>query len=239
MHTDSYFLTLTYRPEDLPPDGNLQLRDFQLFMKRLRKKYPDETIRFYMCGEYGENFSRPHYHVCLFGHAIEDLQYYKRENKFNLYLSADMEKIWEKGFCVIGDVTFESAAYCARYITKKISGEKAEAHYKGKTPEFSTMSRRPGIGSAWFEKYGDDVYPDDFVVVNGKRCKPPKYYDKLLEKTERKFDEIGHLHMIDVIKLDREERGKNSPDTTDERLKVRETIAEMRFGLLKRGYEND
>jgi hypothetical protein len=50
-------------------------------------------------------------------------------------------------------------------------------------PEFNSMSKHPGLGQSWFEKYSSDVYPDDFVLINGRKTKPPRYYDKLLERS--------------------------------------------------------
>jgi hypothetical protein len=50
--------------------------------------------------------------------------------------------------------------------------------------EFANMSRMPGIGSTWLDKYFEDVYPRDYVVVNNTQIKPPRFYDKLLEKRD-------------------------------------------------------
>lgn len=128
MHKDNCFITLTYATEHLPPDSSLHYPDFQKFMKRLRKKY-GEGIRFYMCGEYGENFGRPHFHACLFGHNFTDLKLWKETNGQKLYRSKELEQLWPFGHSSVGSVTFESAAYVARYIMKKITGEAAEQHY--------------------------------------------------------------------------------------------------------------
>lgn len=128
LHQHNCFITLTYADEHLPPNNSLVYEHFQLFMKRLRKKY-GEGIRFYMCGEYGENFGRPHFHACLFGHNFPDLKLWKTVNKQKLYRSAELETLWPFGHSSVGTVTFESAAYVARYILKKVSGEAAERHY--------------------------------------------------------------------------------------------------------------
>ena len=195
LHDENSYITLTYNDKNLPKDGSLNLRHFQLFMKRLRKK-TGKKIRFYHCGEYGEKFKRPHYHACLFGYQFPDLRYFKTINGNKLYTSKYLDSVWTNkngetmGFSTIGNVTFESAAYVARYIMKKINGEKAEAHYVNKEtgeilkPEYTTMSRRPGgLGAEWLKKYKTDVYPGDFVVVRGKKMKPPKYYDRQYELT--------------------------------------------------------
>lgn len=143
-----------------------------------------------------------------------------------------MSDIWGKGFVTIGDVTFESAAYVARYVTKKITGDKAQAHYQGRNPEYVTMSRRPGIGKPWFEKYKTDVYPKDFVTVREKKMKPPKYYQKLYEHTDPSE--------FDKIKMKRKKKAKeNALDNTPERLHVKETVKKLNLKQLKRSYEND
>jgi len=43
MHRYSCFLTLTYSDEFLPSDGTLVLKDFQDFMKRLRKRVVNQV----------------------------------------------------------------------------------------------------------------------------------------------------------------------------------------------------
>lgn len=182
LNVANSFITLTYSNAHLPPDGSLNLRHFQLFMKRLRKRLG--PVRFFHCGEYGALNLRPHYHACLFGLEFEDKILHKidKKTKIPLYKSEILSELWPFGFSTIGDVTFESAAYCARYITKKITGPPAEAHYQNidqetgeihqLKPEYTTMSRRPGIGRAWFDKYKSDLYPDDFIILRGKKMKP-------------------------------------------------------------------
>ena len=114
----------------------------------------------------------------------------------------------------IGDVTFESAAYVARYCTKKITGKLAHEHYKGKLPEYATMSRRPGIGRAWLEKYKDDVYNYDYVVVrNGLKLRPPRYYDKI-------YDEIDSERMVAI--KEKTMRRRNIREMHWQRLEVKQ-----------------
>lgn len=193
LYTDNCFLTLTYNDDNLiwtDKGPTLYHRHFQLFMKKLRKRHPDLNIRYFMCGEYGEQFSRPHYHACIFGYAFPDRKPYKRSGSFMLYTSEEVSSLWEYGFNTIGELNFDTACYCARYVMKKVTGEKANAHYgndginndvKSRTPEYCTMSRRPGIGRAWYEKYRNDLYNSDVCVTNPSFIsKPPKYYDRLL-----------------------------------------------------------
>jgi len=43
---------------------------------------------------------------------------------------------------------------------------------------------RPGIAKAWIDKYYSDVFPHDYFMVNGKKMRPPKFYD-------------GHFELVD------------------------------------------
>lgn len=186
LHEEKCFLTLTYDQQHLPSDGSLRFSDFQKFMKRLRKRVHPVQVRFFHCGEYGEQLGRPHYHCILFGFSFSDQILFKRgsEPSLNLYTSKVLSELWPLGFSTIGQVTFESAAYVARYVVKKFLGPGADAHYQGRKPEYTTMSRRPGIGSAWLQKFKDDVFPQDEVVVRGKKMAPPKYYRQQYEITD-------------------------------------------------------
>lgn len=181
LYEDNCFITLTYNKEHLPKDLSLNKKHFQDFMKRLRKRF-GAGVRYFHCGEYGEKNARPHYHACLFNFDFKDKILFKQSGGNPLYISKALSELWPFGFSTIGNVTFDSAAYVARYVTKKITGDKAVRHYNGRLPEYATMSRRSGLGAVWFAKYYSDIYPSDFVVVSGKRLKPPKYYDGLFEK---------------------------------------------------------
>lgn len=249
LHDDNCFITLTFNDDALSKRAfpeSLDVRDFQLFMKRLRKKY-GSGIRFFHCGEYGEKYGRPHYHACLFGFDFPDKQLFSINNGQRLYISESLQKLWPYGFATIGSVTFESAAYVARYIMKKITGDMAVEHYcvgvdtdTGemllKKPEYTTMSRREGIGKGWFEKYHKDVYPHDYVVVNGKKCKPPRYYDKLLAEMD-----LGELdYEIDDIKAKRYyDALEHTDNNTPERLAVREEIQLRKLNQLPRIIDNE
>ena len=240
MHKKNCFITLTFSPEELekrPNQWSLDVREFQLFMKKLRKKF-GKGIRFYHCGEYGEKNKRPHYHACIFGFDFPDKQLWKvTPTGHRLYTSKELEKLWPQGFSTIGDVTFESAAYVARYIMKKITGKNAENYYewidattgeiRNLKPEYNTMSRRPGIGRSWLQKYKSDVYPRDYVIVNGKKCRPPKYYDGQL-KTDRPYE-------FEEILYNRQKNAeKHIDNNTPERLKVREAVQTAKLKLLPR-----
>lgn len=186
LYANNCFITLTYDDEHLPGNRSLDHRVFQLFMKKLRKRF-GAKIRFYMAGEYGDKFRRPHYHALLFNHDFADKQLFTIRNENRLYTSGELQQLWRNGFSSVGDVTFDSAAYVARYVMKKITGDKAEDHYVDKTsgellaPEYSAMSRRPGIGRGWYDLFKGDVYPSDQKVVRGIITRPPRFYDNLFQ----------------------------------------------------------
>lgn len=232
MHEENAFLTLTYNDENVP--DSLNKDDIQKFIKRLRKFIKKEKgvrIKYLQCGEYGENFERPHHHVCLFGYDFEDKQLFTYNNGIKVYMSDMLEKIWKKGFCTIGELNFESAAYVARYATKKITGEKAEKYYKGRKPEFITMSKKPPIGKEFIDKYGVNIYDNDRVIVNNKVVQPPRAYDKMFEKY--------HATSMDDIKSKRRIRQRKAKkDNYQERLDVKEEIKNIKFRKIERSYEN-
>lgn len=255
------FVTLTFNDDALKdnPSQTLIKSDFQNFMKRLRKNHEGieytekedgklhKPIRYFHCGEYGSKLERPHHHACLFNFTFPDKTLWTIRDGVKLYRSETLEKLWchdgkPLGYCTIGDVTFQSAAYVARYVTKKITGDKARAHYArvdketGEMlpilPEYNTMSRRPGIGKKWFDQYYEDVFPKDFITYNGKKFRPPAYYDKI-------YDTIAP----DDFKIIKEKRLTNLQkfikDNTPERRKVREEVQTRKCKLLVREIENE
>lgn len=244
MHTHNSFVTLTYNDESLPADYSLNYRHFQLFMKRVRKAVGN--CRFYMCGEYGETYSRPHYHACLFGLRPNDLYNWRKSGAgFQLYRSPSLEKLWDLGNVEVGDVTFESAAYVARYIVKKVTGPEAEDHYSIVDPitgeiharpaEFTKMSLKPGIGFTWFQRYKSEVFPLDRVVVRGAECKPPRYYRDVAAtevsgiKDALKFDAVAHNRYLQYLEV--------AEDNTPARLAVKEAVTRARIKNLHRSIE--
>lgn len=179
LYENNCFLTLTYKEE--PLYGSLNVRDIQLFFKKLRKKF-GSNIRFLQCGEYGELLQRPHHHVLLFNFRFPDEEYVTGYGKSTVYHSKILEEIWSHGFTSIGNLSFDSAAYVCGYVVKKIYGEMAEDHYQGRRPEYVTMSRRPGIGHEFYRRYYSDIYPKDYITFDGGvKARPARYYDKLFE----------------------------------------------------------
>lgn len=234
MHEYNCFITLTYNDEY--PVQSLRYKDFQKFARAMRKKLG--KFRFYMCGEYGDKFGRPHFHACLFGmHFPDKVLFINKQGKPPLYISETLSALWTHGFSTIGELTEDSAAYVAQYVTKKITGK--AVHILGKdglkpyerndpytgeiieiTPEFTKMSLKKGIGQTWIEKYKDDVYNQDYVSFGGKKLHPPKYYDTYIK------EQFADLH--EEIEIERMMKKRSYEDETPERLKVREQIANNR-----------
>lgn len=236
LHDRNCFITLTYSDDKLPAGRTLVLKDFQQFMKRLRKRF-GSGIRFFHCGEYGDKYGRPHYHACLFNHDFDDkVVYTVTRNDHRLYVSEVLNSLWPHGFATIGDVTFESAAYVARYVMKKVTGDAAEAHYAfvdedgvcyQRAPEYVTMSRRPGIGTGFVKRFMSDIYPDDFVLVNYKKARPPRFYDGLYEAA---FPSDFARLKVSRVRGAKDHADNNTPD----RLKVRERVHAAKLERLKR-----
>lgn len=236
LHNENTYVTLTLNDNNLTPGQSLDYSLFQKFIRRLRKKFKT-PIRYYMAGEYGEKFERPHYHAILFGIDFND-KLYKRKNQNgdSLFTSAMLDHLWKHGECTIGAVTFQSAAYVARYVMKKITGDQATTHYTwldqdgelhSRKPEFNQMSRRPGIGQRWYQRFKQDVYPADHVITNGHPAKTPRYYDKLLKKE--------NPALLEQLKKERKEKANESwQDNTPRRLAAKEIVAAAKLGKLKR-----
>lgn len=242
LHEESCFVTLTYGPSSLPKDASLDVTHFQGFMKRLRQKVRREDkkakrelrkLSYFHCGEYGEQNHRPHYHALIFGWSPDDLEYFSGKEPSATYTSETLDKLWNKGFTTAGSVTYQSAAYVASYIQKKVTGNAARHAYirtlvdpdTGECtvvevkPEYATMSRRPGIGAAWLSRFSSDVYPHDDVVIEGRHYRPPKYYDDQVEEKDPAF--------MEAIKAKRRSK-VDTKNSTPDRLKTREQLAELR-----------
>lgn len=227
-------VTLTYDDEHLPGSGNLHYPDFKLFIRKIRKRVP---VRFFMCGEYGEKFSRPHYHAILFGINFADRKKLKTTASGSiLYDSKLLSSLWTHGFANVGDVDTASVKYIAGYVMKKVVGRQAADHYQhvanggAVVPEFGRMSLKPGIGGTWFDRYAQDVFPQDRAVLNGTVVPVPRFYTRKLKER----DSIGFA----LIKASRERKfAEKIPDTTPARLKVREKVHKARLSLNSRSLE--
>lgn len=242
LYGENGFVTLTYDDAHLPPGGSLRYSDFQGFMRRLRERLRrrDGTrVKFYMCGEYGEELERPHYHVALFGCSFRADRYVfaKGGSGKVVYRSPLLESCWELGSSCVGELTPESAGYIARYVLKKVTGPRSSEHYDKvdvdtgevthRVPEFAHMSLRPGIGGRWFERFASDVFPHDRVVLSGRASKPPRYYDTLFKRADRAgFERVKDDRLV--------EAGLRWPDNTSARLSVKEEVTKARLSRFRR-----
>lgn len=221
MHERNCFITLTFNDDNCPI--SLDHDYWQRFIRATRKKMK-QKISYLMCGEYGEKYKRPHYHACLFGLDFDDKIVCKDNGKIRLYRSPTLEQLWPYGFSTIGQVNFQTAQYVASYIVKRAT-EKELERVDGDTgevfkvaPEYGRVSLKPALGLRWFAKYADDVYPHDYIVANGKKAKPPRYYDKLLE--------VQRPEQYAAMKEKRmQEKDTRRKDNTPRRLRDKETVA--------------
>lgn len=246
-HDSAYFVTLTYNDWHVPISHyidqttgefcdvqTLRKRDYQLFMKRLRKAFPDQQIRFYAAGEYGPKTYRPHYHAILFGLKLDDLEPYgMSDQNYPYYWSRSLQKVWDdgenlqnlyekvekkplqvyqnvlqyiqgckesitpltsRGFVLVANVSWETCAYVARYVTKKLTGEVASFYKEHNIePPFSLMSRKPGIGRGYYDSNLDSLYDYDYINVStrqgGVKFRPPRYFNRLLETDNPELSE--------------------------------------------------
>ena len=236
MWQDSSFITLTYSEEQLPDHGSLNKKHLQDFWKRLRKHLQPSRIRYYACGEYGDNTFRPHYHALVYGWRPQDGEPIKKTDSGYLYGSQELNKIWGLGNTSFGEVTFESAGYVARYVMKKINGDMAKERYERITPdgeiidlqpEFQSFSTRPAIGANWLKKYISDVYPHDEVIFNGKPMRPPKAYDKALKSVDPLTYEL-------VMRERRKSGREFADDNTVDRRRVKEIVRLSKVKQLQR-----
>lgn len=197
-HQESWFLTLTYDDEHLPPafpvdlatgeilsvHATLVKSDLQKFFKRLRFN-SGQQLRYYACGEYGSKTYRPHYHCIVFGLNLPDLKPLRQNFGGDPYYTSEfISKCWPFGIHVIGRVTFETSAYVARYTVKKAThGFTKDYYFKaGIVPEYQTMSLRPGIGYQYYVDHPEIFEYSYFSVTTptgGVRMTSPEYFRKM------------------------------------------------------------
>lgn len=204
-----------------------------------------------MAGEYGGKLGRPHFHAILFGIGFADRIPLKKNRQGQiLYTSEELTSIWGQGHVSIGDVSFQSAAYVARYVMKKITGDLAHEHYKrvdpetGEVywllPEYNRMSLKAplgsppgtpgGLGALWYQKFRTDVTTGDSVILEGQAMRPPRYYDKILSLENPVLSEETRMQRYETSL-------KYQEENTPERLATREQVTLARLNLKKRSLE--
>lgn len=268
-HKNNEVVTLTYDDKNLPlVDGidvntgeatkvaTLKKEDTQLFRKKLRKAFKNgyykgkalpkiDKIRFIEAGEYGDKYKRPHYHMILYGAEFPDKKYFGTNEKGkDQWTSEILTSIWQKGICTTMPLTYESAAYVARYILKKQKGQQANESYKerGQIPEYINMSRKPGIAFNYYDKNKDKIYETDEIFVSSskkvEKHKPPRYFDKLFEKENKeKLEELKKQRQIAGEITHNAEMSKTNLNE-HEYANVRYESTSQVIKKLKRNYEN-
>lgn len=239
LHDHSFYVTLTYADEHLPLYEDLNHSHFQKFMKRLRKN-TGAKITYYMCGEYGDQTHRPHYHALIWGYYPPDAEYIYTKNGNRYYKSEKIIKYWRKGFADFSNVSYQNAGYIARYTLKKqLPKEATQERYtyvdlngdtKIRTLEYIRMSSNPGIGLNWAKKYVDDWGWKDYVLdPNGFKCPVPRYYlDWFRDEVDSEYYEEQSLKRV--------EKARANPDNTPDRLRQKEVCTKARLKQLPRPY---
>lgn len=184
------FLTLTYADENLPENNQLSKRDCQLFLKRLRKKQSKHTtqkVRYYLCGEYGEETNRPHYHALIFN------------VKKSIWLEID--DLWKLGQIKIGTCTEASIHYTTKYMIQSNLVSKEWVR------PFALMSRKPPIGISYLTdnmtNYIRKIDRNNVIKEGGIKQPLPKIYK---QKTLSKLDRLVEGRKQLQLKIDEENK---------------------------------
>lgn len=222
MHEKNSFITLTYSDEHLK-SPKLVYSDWQNFMKKLRKTQ-EAPIGVFVTGEYGDKNRRPHWHALLFGYRPSDgILSERTERGDSLYESKNLTQLWSKGRCNFGEVTINSAGYCARYAAKKLVHGRDDDH--GFTP-ISKKSSKHAIGRTWLEKFYEDVFrPGGPTFADGTPYQIPRYYERWFKETHPE----KHARYVTQIKEEKmktaalraEEEKKNHLKNWEERSEKR------------------
>ena len=153
----------------------------QLPKDRRKELYELIKIGIFVAGEYGDKGKRPHWHALIFNWRPTDETFkYSNFRGDKVFSSKILDDLWSNGITEFGDITFESAGYCARYATKKL------VHGRDGEHDFNPISKRSskqGIGRAWIEKYYEDAFNYGYIVLpTGQQCGIPRYYEKWFQK---------------------------------------------------------
>lgn len=224
---ENSFVTLTYADENLPKDGSLDHSHFQAFIKRTRSRLP-QRVRFFMCGEYGEETARPHYHAIIFNAEFRPWKIEGKSGSNNdFYSNSLLTELWGQGHCTVQPLNAQTVGYCTRYVLDKLTGDLAAQTYGTRTPPYCAVSLKPGIGALWYESFGKEKARQDFVIFDGREVRLPKYYDKLSARKDYEF--------LDEVQYERELKARAaSADNSTERLRVREVVQQARLVSKKR-----
>lgn len=213
----TYFITLTYREEDL---GSPELvhADWAQFIKNFRRRYCEaqfckiadratkrhgkvysktfKKIKQVMCGEYGDTFGRKHFHGILFNHSFDDVvftgEYSKKGNP--LHTSPSLEETWGKGRVQLERVNFDLALYVGSYVTDPIDDEPDRDHKKKQYGRFGR-----GIGLSWIEKYWRDALSAGRIITSQGEYPIPRYFQKKIK--EMHPEEFEKFRSANILRL--------------------------------------
>lgn len=175
-----YFITLTFSDENYyKVNLDRPMREAQLFMKRLRKKYKGLKFKYYVVGELGENTLRYHYHFILYSnvHIFYDMVQFKKTKNGLLYISSTLNNIWKNGHHTIAWAERNSMRYVANYVQVN--------------DNVISRSMSQGIG---FE-YIKNKQKDNMYVVGGKYSPVPRSIrDKIILNV--KIEKAKELYKI-------------------------------------------
>jgi len=274
MHESNSFITLTYSDEHLPP--KLEYKHFQQFQWSLRdkifkdtynqskstlsytqfrKEHKDELekrrISIFVTGEYGDTYKRPHWHALIFNWRPQDVTYkYTSDRGDRVFSSTTLDNLWGKGITEIGDITFHSAGYCARYAAKKL----VHGHDGHQYEPISKKSQRNAIGKRWLEKYHDDIFNYGKVILpDGTQSTIPRYYEKWLQKhhPQKWINYVTRLKAEKILKaseknllVEQETLALNNLRPANKgwqisRNSVRKKLIERKFKILQQNLKGD
>lgn len=244
--SSTHFITLTYDEKHLPEAGSLNPRDTKNFIKALRKR--TGPLSYYLCGEYGSKKDRPHYHAVLYGADLSDRHLYTHRNSQPVWHSPLLAESWTLGSHEFTNFNYAAALYTSGYIRKKLSLKRHASHYERLNlltgeirqiqQEFARISNRPALGKRWFHQFSTDVYPRDFVLINGQKSKPPRYYDRLLEDGYL-LDGVRTPGQPELMMQVRAQRYADAKELSEKELADAEVIHEARIDLYSPRNAND
>lgn len=235
-HIENIFATLTYRDDDLVigyQHPTLVEEHLTNFWKRLRQalirhpeyftKESESELRYLASGEYGDESNRPHYHALIFGLDFRDKTIEQKDGDNILYHSEHLDRIWTHGYCTIGNVSYASASYVAKYAMKNDSYHKEIWNEIGVEPQFCRMSRRPALALKWIEENHEDVYPSDELIINNQKMSSIKYFDNIYA--------AGNELLMHAIKLKRQTK-THELNTSKKQLLVKKKVkmAQLKTG---------
>lgn len=243
MHPVNSMITLTYDDQNVPTNYSVEKPALQKFFKRLRKSLRGKKIKYFACGEYGEKTLRPHYHAIIFNHDFPDKRLHAERRGHRYYKSDALQRLWPFGeLNEITDCNWTTARYVAGYIHKKIGGDAADDHYTRVSPIDGQIYRvQPefllpslSLGNTWFQKFKSDAFPSDFVIVDGRKKKPPRFYTDKLKEDQRDRLLAEHEEKETIKRARRAQALTQKANNTKDRLAVREELATIKLNNRKR-----